>query len=224
MLIPFFVKEWLLDIFFPPTCITCEQDGAWLCEACLERIPLFDVLDEEIISIGPYANPVLRSLLTQLKYCSAFCLASALRELAARFAFAQRGLWPWVDELMLSICAIPSDARRIRERGFDHIKILLEIVHTEIVPQAILIEGLVRSKHVVQNASLPANALREKNIQGVFKAPKPIQGAVLLIDDIYTTGATWHEAARVLQEAGASKVYGFVFARKHQKKTIPPDA
>ncbi len=218
MLIPFFVKEWLLDIFYPPTCITCEQDGAWLCEGCLERIPLFDVLDDEIVSIGPYANPVLRSLLTQLKYCSAYCLASALRELAARFAFAQRGLWPWIDEPTLSICAIPSDARRIRERGFDHIKILLDIVHAEIVPQAILIEGLVRSKHVVQNASLPANILRQQNIQGVFKALNPVQGAVLLVDDIYTTGATWHEAARVLQEAGASKVYGFVFARKHEKK------
>ena len=209
--------ERFLDVLYPPTCLVCEVDNTLLCNACLERILFEEPTTDQIVSIGAYANPVLRSLLTSLKYRSAACLKVPLQNLLRRFRSGTSEPFPWVNEPTLSICSIPSDARRVRERGVDHIQVLLDLVHQELVPWATRAELLERTRHVTQNAALPANELRQLNVQGAFQAAATIQGAVLLMDDVYTTGATWHEAARILTEAGASKVYGFVFARKHKK-------
>lgn len=213
MLTPFSVYEKCLDIIYPPTCIGCEADGEWVCSQCCNYIDHVET-EDEILALGAYANPLLRSILTHIKYRSASCLKEPLQKLLRRVRQGRNRPWPWAGEPTLILCAIPSDARRVRERGIDHAKILLKIVQEELVPWAIEKELLKRTRHVVQNASLPANEWRRANVQGAFYSPETIEGAVLLIDDIYTTGATWHEAANTLKEAGATRVHGFVFARK----------
>jgi predicted amidophosphoribosyltransferase len=57
---------------------------------------------------------------------------------------------------------------------------------------------------------------REKNVKGAFAVPDPAQvkgKSVLLIDDLYTTGSTVKECARVLRRAGASRVEVLTVAR-----------
>lgn len=59
---------------------------------------------------------------------------------------------------------------------------------------------------------------RQKNIRGAFAVNEtikaPIDGAsIILVDDVYTTGSTMEEAARVLKKAGATDVYGFTLCR-----------
>ncbi|MBI5199484.1 MAG: ComF family protein [Nitrospirae bacterium] len=57
---------------------------------------------------------------------------------------------------------------------------------------------------------------RLKNVKGAFKVkdPKDIEGkSLLLIDDVYTTGATVRECSKVLKRAGAEKVYVLTLAR-----------
>lgn len=215
VLTSFSLQSIVLDIVYPPTCVGCSLDGGWLCEVCLRGIyfarPSPD--HSHLVVVGFYAEPSLRRLLTYLKYRSATCLTPALRELVRLFRRQRQTPWPWVGEEVLSICTVPSDQHRVRQRGSDHVQSLETIVHEEIAPWATRKNLLRRTKRVIQNAALPANELREANVQDVFAATSSIQGAVLLIDDVYTTGATWHEAERVLKEAGASSVYGFVFAK-----------
>lgn len=212
MLTSFSVGTFILNVLYPPTCVGCERDGSWLCEACLQAISL-DAIQGDTVSVGRYANPTLRGLLTHLKYRSATCVIDSLRTLVRRFRSEHVGVWPWAGEPSLTLCGVPSDTRRMRERGIDHVEHLLNIVQTELVPWATRVECLRRTRHVTQNAALPANKLRHANVRGIFESYVPITGAVLLVDDVYTTGATWEEAARMLREAGATKVYGFVFAR-----------
>lgn len=74
---------------------------------------------------------------------------------------------------------------------------------------------LVKAKWTKPQRSLPADRRRE-NVRKAFKVGRPeeIQGAtVLLVDDIMTTGATAHEAARVLKQVGAGRVITAVVAR-----------
>jgi predicted amidophosphoribosyltransferase len=212
MLASFFVKDLILDILYPPTCIECEADDAWLCEACLQAMPLHKI-EGDVVSLGYYAHPTTRKLLTHLKYRSATCLVESLRAFVRRFRGEHIGAWPWAGELSLTLCGVPSDEKRVRERGIDHVSYLLDIVQVELVPWASRGECLIRKRHIAQNAALPANELRKANVQGIFEATSKVSGAVLLIDDVYTTGATWEEAARTLCAAGASKVYGLVFAK-----------
>lgn len=212
MFTSFFVRDIALDILYPPTCVGCEADESWLCESCLQAIPLNKIKDD-FVALGYYAHPNTRKLLTHLKYHSATCLVESLRAFVRRFRTEHVGVWPWVGALSLTLCGVPSDEKRVRERGIDHIGYLLDVVQVELVPWATREVVLKRKRHITQNAALPATELRKANVHGVFEATKSVTGPVLLVDDVYTTGATWGEAARTLREAGASKVYGLVFAK-----------
>jgi predicted amidophosphoribosyltransferase len=56
-------------------------------------------------------------------------------------------------------------------------------------------------------------AERSANVRGVFRATRTVQGTVLLVDDVYTTGATVGAAATALRAAGATRVHVITFAR-----------
>jgi predicted amidophosphoribosyltransferase len=59
-------------------------------------------------------------------------------------------------------------------------------------------------------------AERQANVRGAFQVVKPetVKGArILLVDDVYTTGNTLHECARVLIEEGAAEVMALTLAR-----------
>lgn len=85
-------------------------------------------------------------------------------------------------------------------------------------------ELLVRTRatEAMKNLSI---AQRRDNIVGAFEIPgymnKPVQGKnILLVDDIYTTGATFDECSKIIKSAGAKAVYCMAFAsganRKHE--------
>ena len=72
----------------------------------------------------------------------------------------------------------------------------------------------VRSSRAQMKIKTPRE--RERNVRGVFRVISPAlirDKNILLVDDVITTGATLEEAARVLREAGAKRVFGFVLAR-----------
>jgi predicted amidophosphoribosyltransferase len=72
-----------------------------------------------------------------------------------------------------------------------------------------------RVRKTRQQTSLDAAARRE-NVRGAFQVQEALEGAaVLLVDDVYTTGATMAEAADALKRSGADEVTGLVFARAY---------
>jgi competence protein ComFC len=71
---------------------------------------------------------------------------------------------------------------------------------------------LGRARTADRQAALPS-AGRRANVQGAFAALGPVSGEVLLVDDIYTTGATVSAAATALRAAGAARVVVVTFAR-----------
>lgn len=202
--------ESLLDILFPPTCVGCGSSEAWMCDDCLDRIYL---PQKGPLAIGSYSDPLLRSVVTRLKYDAATCLLPTLEELLRRFRDGRQEPWPWAGAERLTIVSIPPDASRLRERGFDHVSHFADLVWRRLVPWAERRAVLVRVERRSPNADLPANIARQANVRGLFRTLGKIQGPVLLIDDVMTTGATLNEAAGVLKDAGASDVFYFVIAK-----------
>ncbi|MSR85384.1 ComF family protein [Candidatus Uhrbacteria bacterium] len=209
----------LLDILYPPTCVTCGEDGSWFCDACQRSVFSYHQAQESIspfssiITTGSYANPKLRQMLTTFKYHSASCLQGSWEIWLKRFRDQYAEPWPWANLSELVVTSIPGDPRRLRERGMDHASLLADMVTRSLVPWAQRETLLQRVKHLRANATLPADATRQVNIRGAFSIIHPVHAPVLLIDDILTTGATAQEAARMLLAAGAPSVHLFTIAK-----------
>lgn len=109
---------------------------------------------------------------------------------------------------------IPLEKKRLKQRGFNQAEeIAKELSYFLKIP--LITNCLLKIKATLPQVELSEKE-REKNIKGVFlvKNIEKIENQkILLIDDVYTTGSTMEEAARVLKEAGAKEVWGVVVAR-----------
>jgi predicted amidophosphoribosyltransferase len=71
---------------------------------------------------------------------------------------------------------------------------------------------LVRARHVSRQTGL-SRAERRVNVRGAFAAVRPVRGVAVLVDDVYTTGATANDGASALRRAGAARVEVVSLAR-----------
>ncbi len=112
------------------------------------------------------------------------------------------------------ISAVPTSARRARERGFDQAEIFANLVREEIVPWATTIKLLSRTRDIPPQAGIEVGPMRAANIQGAFQILNrgSLPEQVILVDDVATSGATLMEAARTLKQAGVLRVYAIVLA------------
>ena len=115
---------------------------------------------------------------------------------------------PWL------VVAVPLHPRRERWRGFNQAA-ELAIRVAEYGRWDYLEKGLKRVRYTKPQMSLPKKE-RETNMVGAFEVGKGVvvkQRPVLLVDDVWTTGATMRESGKVLRRAGAMEVWGLTLAR-----------
>lgn len=157
-------------------------------------------------SLGSYAHPVLRRMITAFKYQSATCLTPSFINLLRRYENAYGPIEACI------LVPIPSSNERILERGFDHVARLTQLVREELVPDAEIRNILRRTKQSVSNADLEDPAARRGNVIGSFEVVGDVPERVLLIDDVVTSGATAEECAKLLRAHGANEVSLFTMA------------
>ncbi len=179
---------------------------------CLDKKQTLDGL----VAVGFYHNPELRALIHGLKYQLATCLVPTIAEVIRRYAHERRDPWPWTGRAYMALQAVSGVPSRTRARGFDQAEVLRDIIQEEIIPWAKPVSLLSRSPGVSPQAELEVGPLRQANIRDSFSLTSSSQEVlpqtVILVDDVFTTGATMHEAARILKQAGVHSVYGFVLA------------
>ena len=147
-----------------------------------------------------YEPPVSRWL-KSLKFRENFVLARDLG-LLLKGALAEEGPFDLV-------IPVPLSSKRRRARGFNQSALLARWAWGSFQ------EILYRQRDTRPQSELSA-AERKRNVRGAFALKKPLDLSgkhLLLVDDIFTTGATVEECARVLKEAGASRVTVAVVAR-----------
>lgn len=174
-----------------------------MCADCQAREYHFEVSRSAAIYEG-----VLRDAVHQLKYMNHIGIAEPLAEIMAR-ALPDANL-PRVDVAI----PIPIHASRLLRRGFNQSEELARLFCKRVdLP---LENGVLRkSKKTKRQMELPFD-LRVSNVQGSFRASheERIRGKrVLLIDDVFTTGSTLDEAAKVLLQAGAASVSAYTLSK-----------
>ena len=111
------------------------------------------------------------------------------------------------------IFAVPTDPRKLGERGFGHAELLAQTLALQ-TGLPFFADGLRHTRRIPDQTRLTGRQ-RMLNLKGAFAAPDPevVEGKnVLVVDDVTTTGATLREAARALSDAGAKSVVGVVIA------------
>ncbi|MBO3762357.1 ComF family protein [Ciceribacter sp. L1K22] len=180
-----------------------EGEGAVSPEAMAEP-PVFDRLRSVALHDGP-----ARQLVHQLKYRDRTDLAPMMARWMVRSAATELAACD-------AVIAVPLHRTRLLSRRFNQSAELARHV-ARLADRPFLAATLVRSKRTQRQVGLSATA-RETNVRGAFRVPEGMAETVLgrrlvLVDDVYTTGATVSAAARVLKRAGAADVTVLTFAR-----------
>ncbi len=230
-----------LDLLFPPACLACHKaiaaHGA-LCPACWGRINFiekpycerlgtpfpYDLGIEGLHSPEAIANP---PVYTRARAVARFEEGPA-RVLVHRLKYSDRLelAWPlgaWMaragQEILVAadvIVPVPLHRRRLIWRRFNQANALALGV-ARFCGKPVDPFALVRVKPTAPQVGL-TRAQRATNVQGAFAVPEEarpsVEGrAVVLVDDVMTTGATLNAAARALLRGGAKRVDVLVFAR-----------
>lgn len=193
-----------------PYCTICGKPFTSLtadnhpCEDCLKNPPAYDAL------AGPYLyeGGILRAV-HQFKYSGKTHLAGSLGALLALF------LRDWlIIKKDLTLVPVPLHPKRLRERGFNQSLLLAREVAAALDLELDFL-SLRRKRYTQPQISLKSHE-RRKNVKNAFEIGRyeAIKGkAVILLDDVATTGSTLNECARTLKRAGCKQVYGLVLAR-----------
>lgn len=144
------------------------------------------------------------------KYRSFQVLGKDLAHFVYRTLSGEQKIWWEVD----AIIPVPLHPKRKKKRGFNQAQIIAkELAKLKGIE---LVEGrLVKIKNVPPQTFLEVGE-RDRNVSGAFRVVDgdKIEGkVVLLVDDVYTTGATIRECGSVLRDAGAKEVRALTIAQ-----------
>ena len=238
------IKIFLLELFFPSFCLGCQKEGVYLCEDCKATLEISEfqyclcsknplkinlVLnkygkcnkcsDKKLSGLYfalPYKERALtRKLIHQFKYQPYIKdLSKTLALLLAEHFFISGNNKEdvWNNSVLIPI---PLDIKKLKSRGYNQAEELSkELAKILLVP--VSSDVLIKTKTTSSQVELSGKE-REQNLKDAFiiKNPVKITGKkIFLVDDVYTTGSTMEECARILKKAGAKQVWGIVVARE----------
>ena len=201
--------EALLDIIYPydNKCIICGVEGfLGICSKCKSEIKRVHQ-QEEIMAYGYYGG-VLKKLILNLKYHKSFIAGKVLADLLCQIIIEK--------ELSIDcICYVPISKDSLKKRGFNQCSVLAKNISSILdIP---VIDCLVKVKETKEQKLLGKEE-RMKNILDAFEIKnkeKLFKKNILLIDDVYTTGATINECKKNIEKCNINKIYLLTIAKSN---------
>jgi len=230
------IKKFLLDILFPKFCFSCGREGSYLCEDCQSILEISQyqyclckkpkrlpegrkcpkcqpkILSALYFALS-YQNPLIKELIQKFKY-NPFIkeLAKPLASLIITHFQLLNNKSNFSNFILIPISL---NEKRLRWRGFNQATEISKEL-SKILEIPLVLNCLTKIKETLPQVKLSEQE-RKENVEGTFSCQnqsKIFGKRILLVDDIYTTGATMEEAARVLKESGAKEIQGIVVARE----------
>lgn len=211
------------DILFPPKCVLCrkvlKKNETDYCNDCRIYAPEYTKAKSNIsflagwTTVWYYSDDVRKSIL-RYKFGNKRNYANAYgRSLAMKI---HEDLPKDIDYITWA----PVSKLRKLKRGYDQVELFAKVIAKELsIPLKPLLKKV---RHTPAQSSLPNEAQRKANVMGAYKATDKSlieDKRILLLDDVFTTGATASECAKTLLFAGAKDVYFASLAvTPHNKK------
>lgn len=199
-----------VTIIRPPLCPACglpfktAEGSNHLCGECILSPKAFSTAR----AVGRYEAALLEAI-HSFKYQGKTALGKILGVFMAEHDYADFRIPSYT-----MIVPVPLHVRRLRERAFNQSLVLAGVVAGK---YAIPLDFTALKRHIYTQPQITlGKAERQANVRGAFqvKSPGKIKGQkILLIDDVYTTGSTLDECARVLMKNGAADVGVLTLAR-----------
>ncbi len=215
-----FFNRGLLNLLFPFHCAGCGErlspigEGSlFFCRSCISEISSFHKVP---IKPGTYAackyEGIVKEAIHRLKYGKKRFLAQSLGRILTNFY--RENLDPEWGQRINLIVPVPLHRARERERGFNQAE-LLAVAMSNTLNLPLSSNNLIRIRNT-PSQTLISKAERLKNLKGAFRIRRPqyfSKKNLLLVDDVYTTGATTDECRKVLKKAGSKKVLILTLAK-----------
>lgn len=219
----------IIDFFFPLFCPVCGEVDQLLCDKCERELgiatQICPMCNEEslmgwthkackknqsldgLISLYEYGDTSVRRVVDSIKYDFnsdlIYCLFRKIKiEVGIDFDF---------------IVPVPLHYHRHNWRGFNQAELIARAISSQMA-ETKMENLLVKIKNTVQQVKMKSKKERQGNVIGVFDVNLKAKGVdlkdkkVLLVDDVFTTGASMGECCKVLKKHGVSIVWGFTLA------------
>lgn len=237
------ISNSLLTVFYPQECRLCGKsvesiEAGDVCETCWAETEIFDCTETICDRCGAVLVNAPRTNFKQKIFCHhcdelAFQAARAVGfyDGALRAAVLRLKSEPFVSERLQNllfavfdqppinaatrIVAVPLHEKRFRERGFNQAEILAKCL-SRASGLPVLENCLLRAVHTQMHRAGMDERGRRESVEKSFavKNARLIKGEkILLVDDVFTSGATASACARMLKENGASEVFVLTVAR-----------
>ncbi len=193
--------QFILDRVFPVFCIECKKEGQWICADCVEKNISGRCKRLENIS------PFLFEHIYLMEYDEKTLLGKAIRTLKYEYieemeivfeSFIKKTIPKKLDYDI--IVPVPLHKKRYAERGFNQVDIITKVLnkHTGISVNNVL----KRTRATKQQARLTKEE-RLQNMDNSFTCTNKLEvSSILLVDDVYTTGATIDACIKAITKSG----------------------
>ncbi|MFK3904234.1 ComF family protein [Bacillus safensis] len=187
-----------------PICPTCGrgQSNDQLCQDCNRWNERSDSIKILVKNRSVYTyNELMKDVLARFKFRGDTALAELFKkdvQAAFKHSFCIK------DPLLIPI---PLSHERLKERGFNQSVVIASLIGKRIM------QPLVKIHQSKQSKKKKNERLDQKGLFQIKQTDAIVQRDIILVDDIYTTGATIYDAARILKDAGAKSVSSFTLIR-----------
>jgi ComF family protein len=222
----------LLDLVFPKTCLECGRPGSYICSDCVAKVrlarPICPYCEQltingtthircqqkcglsGLVSIWEYEGVIRKAILalkfryaTEIASLLNFFIVEKLRTPDSRFTIRGSSI----------LVPIPLHWHRQNVRGFNQSvevgKSVASALGWKFEPDL-----LIKKQPTVSQMELSGDRRRQNLKDAFVLGPRfKIPDSITVFDDVFTTGSTLREAAKVLRMAGVKKVWGLTIAR-----------
>jgi competence protein ComFC len=230
------LKNLVLDILFPKFCVGCKKEGRYLCNDCTLYISEAEFICpvcnkpeffgkthnscskkrglDGLITVWSYEG-IMKDLIWQAKYKSLIDIPKELIDHSFLVIESNKERFSEFISFLLDektlVSYVPIHKNKELSRGFDQSEVIAKNLAKAIKKEK---RCLLKRERETKSQTKLNKEERFSNIENAFSfIPKEKVEQVVLVDDVWTSGATMKECVKVLKRNGVKKVWGFTLTK-----------